>query len=307
MKSKRTSKKRTSALLPMKNPDREIFFGPKGKRIFFQEWGSYDKPVIILFHGFPGCAEHGKLMTTTPHLEDFRLISFDRPGYGRSDFQKNLTPLQLAAQIKEFIEYLKIDKLSILTVSGGAPFGLATAYLLGNRVQKLTSVAGVAPLTLANFRYMNSLQIKAWFVRNIMPPSVLKYGVKKVWNKGLKNFDQYFFNGIENYSPADQVVFKHPVVGEALLEFTKQSLAQGPEGILQDMKIYSKSWGFPLSKIKCPVTLWHGSADDVVHYRFAEDMSRKLPKAKLLFIEGEGHYSLPMNCRDEIIQDLLAG
>lgn len=307
MKSKRTSKKKTSALLPMKNPDREIFFGSKGKRIFFQEWGSYDKPVILLFHGFPGCAEHGKLMTTTPYLEQFRLISFDRPGYGRSDFQKNLTPLQLAEQIQNFVDYLKIEKLSILTVSGGAPFGMATAFLLGDRVQKMTSVAGVAPLTLKNFKYMNSLQVKAWALQNLIPQKVLSFGAKQVWSKGLENFDEYFFNGIENYSHADKVVFKHPVIGEALLEFTKQSLSQGPDGILADMKIYSKSWGFPLSKITCPVTLWHGSADDVVHYRFAQDMRKKLPKAKLNFIEGEGHYSLPMNCRDEIIQDLLAG
>lgn len=306
MKSKPTSK-RPSALKPMQNPDRETFFGAKGKRIYFQDWGGYDKPVILLFHGFPGCADHGKLMTMTPYLKNFRLISFDRPGYGRSDFQKDLTPLKLAEQIKSFIDYLHIDELSILTVSGGAPFGMATAYLLKDRVQKLTSVAGVAPLTFKNFRFMNSMQRKGWLLRNLVPNSMLEFGAKKVWNKGLKSFDRYFFTGIESFGEADQIVFKHPIVGEALKEFTKHSISQGPEAILADMKIYSKAWGFPLSKIHCPVTLWHGSADDVVHYRFAQDMSRKLPKATLNFIEGEGHYSLPMNCRDEIIQDLLAG
>lgn len=307
MKSKPTSKKRPSALQSMKNPDREIFFGPQGKRIYFQEWGSYDKPVIILFHGFPGCADHGKLMTTTPYLEDFRLISFDRPGYGSSDFQKGMTPLKLAEQIKNFIDYLHIEDISILSVSGGAPFAMATAYVLQDRVQKLTSVAGVAPLTLTNFRYMNSMQRKGWLLRNLVPNKMLHFGAKKVWNSGLSKFDRFFLSEVENFSETDRVVFKHPVVGEALKEFTKYSISQGPEAILTDMKIYSKSWGFPLDKIKCPVTLWHGSKDDVVHYRFAQDMSRKLPKAKLNFIEGEGHYSLPLNCRDEIIQDLLAG
>lgn len=304
---KQTRKSKISKLQPLKNPDRETFFGTKGKRIFFQDWGGYNKPVIILFHGFPGCADHGKLMTTTPHLENFRLISFDRPGYGKSDFQKDLTPLKLAEQIKNFIDYLQIDKLSILSVSGGAPFSMAMAYLLKDRVQKLTSVAGVAPLTLKNFRFMNARQRKAWLVRNLVPNRVLHFGVKKVWNSGLKNADRLFFSQMKNFSEVDQLVFKHPVIGEALLEYTKHSLSQGPEGVLADLKIYSKAWGFPLSKIQCPVTLWHGSEDDVVHYRFAEDMRRKLPKAQLKFMEGEGHYSLPMNCRDEIIQDLLAG
>lgn len=305
MKAKRKSK-RSSTLSPMKNPDREVFFGSKGRRIYFQEWGDYGKPVILLFHGFPGCAEHAKLMTTTPHLEDFRLISFDRPGYGRSDFQKDLTPLQLAEQIKNFIDYLQIEKISILSVSGGAPFSMATAYLLQERVQKLTSVGGVAPLTLTNFRFMNSAQRKGWLLRNFVPHSMLQFGAKRIWNSGLKRFDQFFYSEIESYSKADQSVFKHPIVGEALKEFTKQSLCQGPDGVLADMKVYSKAWGFSLDKIQCPVTLWHGDADDVVHHRFAKDMSRKLPQARLHFIEGEGHYSLPMNYRDEIIQDLLA-
>lgn len=305
MTMKRKSKP-SSVLTPMKNPDREIFFGSKGKQIYFQEWGSYDKPVIILFHGFPGCADHGRLMTTTPHLENFRLISFDRPGYGRSDFQKKLTPLKLAEQVTAYLDYLQIDKLSILSVSGGAPFSLAMAYMLKGRVQKLTSVGGVAPLTLKNFRYMNSMQRKAWLLRNLVPNRMLQFGAKKVWNSGMKSVDEFFYSGIGNFSTVDQNVFKHPIVGEALKEFTKQSLCQGPEGFLADLKIYSKSWGFPLSQVKCPVTLWHGTEDDVVHSRFAQDMSRKLPKANLIFIEGEGHYSLPMNCRDEIIQDLLA-
>lgn len=289
----------------MKNPDRESYFGTEGKRLYFQDWGDLNKPVILLFHGFPGCADHGKLMTTTPHLENFRLISFDRPGYGRSDFQKKLTPMNLALQVKELLNHLEIDKLTILSVSGGAPYSLAMAYVLKERVQKLTSVAGVAPLTLKNCRYLNSNQRKAWMMSNLIPNRVLQYGMRRVWKSGLDKIDQLLFSDFDSFSEPDQNVFKHPDVGPVLIELTKKSLTQGPEGILADLKIYSKAWGFPISEVLCPITLWHGSEDDVVHYRYAQDMSRRLPQATLRFIEGEGHYSLPMNCRDEIIRDLL--
>jgi pimeloyl-ACP methyl ester carboxylesterase len=302
MSSKRKSR---SPLRPIKSPDREVFFGADGKRIYFQEWGENHKPVILLFHGFPGCADHGKLMTMTTYLERFRLISFDRPGYGRSDFQKGLTPLTLAEQIKSFLDYLNIDSLSILSVSGGAPFAMATAVVMKDRVQKLTSIAGVAPLTLRNSRYMSSMQRKAWLLRNLVPNSMLQYGAKKVWQAGVSKMDQLFFADIDSFSAPDQIVFKHPVIGKELLELTKHSLRQGPESVLADLKTYSKAWGFPLSEVNCPVTLWHGDQDDVVHYRYAQEMSRKLPRANLKFIEGEGHYSLPLNCRDEIIEDLL--
>jgi pimeloyl-ACP methyl ester carboxylesterase len=47
----------------MKNSDRNYYFGETGKRLFIREWGSVDKRVILLIHGFPGCADHGKLMS----------------------------------------------------------------------------------------------------------------------------------------------------------------------------------------------------------------------------------------------------
>ena len=289
----------------MKNAERSAYFGNPGKRIFFLEWGELDKPVVLLFHGFPGCADHGKLMSLTPYFEKFRVISFDRPGYGHSDFQKNLTPLQLASQLRDLLDHLNIDKLSILSVSGGALYSLALAYILKDRVNKLTSVAGVAPLTLRNCRYMSSSQKKAWVLRNLVPSRVLHFGMRKVWKSGLDKVDQLLFSDLESFSAPDRVVFKHPVIGQALLEMTKHSLSQGPDAILADLRHYSKAWGFPLSAILCRVTLWHGSQDDVVHFRYAEDMRRKLPNSNLKFIEGEGHYSLPMNCRDEILKDLL--
>ncbi len=289
----------------MKNPDRQYYFGLEKKRLFVQEWGSVHQPVILLVHGFPGCAEHGKLLTSTPLLDQFRLISFDRPGYGRSSHQKKLTPLILANQIKNLIDSLQIQNLNLLSVSGGAPYAMALGYLMKERILKITSVAGVAPLTRRNFRYMSDQQRKAWLMRNLIPGPLLEFGLKKVWASGLDKLDQLLFKGLDNFSQADQKVFSHPSIGPELLETIKISLAQGPGGILQDMKVYSKSWGFKLSEIKCPITLWHGRDDDIVNMKYTEEMSQRLPQSKVNLISGEGHYSLPMNYRDAILNDLL--
>ncbi|MFN9066262.1 MAG: alpha/beta fold hydrolase, partial [Bdellovibrionales bacterium] len=87
---------------------RRYFFGESGKRILVKEWGDPLKPVILLVHGFPGCADHGKFMSGSPYWEHFRLIAVDRPGYGHSDPQTNITPLAFAAQIEELLLSLNI-------------------------------------------------------------------------------------------------------------------------------------------------------------------------------------------------------
>ena len=289
----------------MRQCDRSYFFGEPGFEILVKEWGALDKPVLFLVHGFPGCSEHGKLVSTSPLWKQFRLIAVDRPGYGESTAQKNLTFLKFASQIRSLFKEQKIDKFSIISVSGGAPYALAVAFLMKDQVLKLTSVGGIAPLTLKNFKYMNRVQKKTWFAQRLIPTSVLHFGLNRVWAKGLDKLEETLFTETESFSEPDRKVFQHPEIQPVLLESTQLALKQGPAGIIHDIKIFAKDWGFPLSEITCPVTLWHGGADDVVHIRFAQDMQSYLPTAKLNFIEDEGHYSILLNRRDEILSDLL--
>lgn len=289
----------------MKECDRSYYFGSDEEKIYVQEWGDLDKPVFLLIHGFPGCSEHGRLVSTSPVSESFRLIAIDRPGYGQSVYQKKLTFLKFAEQIKKLLASQKVDKFSIISVSGGAPYALAVAYLMKEQVIKLTSLGGIAPLTFKNFKYMNRVQKRTWLAQQLIPEGVLHFGVKRVWEKGLDKIEETLFTELDAFSEPDRKVFMLPEIQDVLVRATHLAVKQGPEGVLHDIKIFAKNWGFPLSEVTCPVTLWHGSADDVVHFRFAQDMQAYLPKAKLNFIENEGHYSILLNCRDEILSDLL--
>ncbi|AZZ37496.1 hypothetical protein CIK05_12060 [Bdellovibrio sp. qaytius] len=288
----------------MRQHDRSYFFGEPGCEILVKEWGALDKPVLFLVHGFPGCSEHGKLVSTSPLWESFRLIAVDRPGYGESVVQKNLTFLKFAKQIKSLLKNQNIDKFSIISVSGGAPYALAVAYLMKDQVIKLTSVGGIAPVTFGNFKHLNRVQKKTWFAQYFIPRRVLQFGLDRVWARGLDKLEEAMFT--ESFSEPDRKVFMHPEIQPVLIETTQLALKQGPAGVIHDIRIFGRNWGFPLGEITCPVTLWHGGVDDVVHIRFAQDMLGYLPTAKLNFVKEEGHYSILLNCRDRILTDLLA-
>lgn len=287
----------------MRQCDRSYFFGEPGYEMLVKEWGALDKPVLFLVHGFPGCSEHGKFVSTSPLWESFRLIAVDRPGYGESTVQKNLTFLKFASQIRNLFQEQNIDKFSIISVSGGAPYALALAYVMKDQVLKLTSVGGIAPLTFKNFKYMNRVQKKTWFAQQFIPDRVLHFSMNRVWAQGLDKLDEALFTA--DFSEPDRKVFMDPEIQPVLLESTHMALKQGPAGVLHDIKILAKSWGFPIHEVTCPVTLWHGGVDDVVHLRFAQDMQGYLPQATLNYFEAEGHYSILLNCRDQILSDLL--
>ena len=59
----------------MKLPNRKYYFGDPGKKLLILEWGEVDKPTIFLIHGFPGCADQGRLLMSTPYFENFSGVS----------------------------------------------------------------------------------------------------------------------------------------------------------------------------------------------------------------------------------------
>jgi pimeloyl-ACP methyl ester carboxylesterase len=291
----------------MKNPTKQYYFDSAGqKKIYVQEWGQVGKPAILFIHGFPGSSDHAQLMTTSPLHESFRIIAIDRPGYGKSDRQKAVTPLGLALQLQDLLNYLCIEKVHIMHVSGGAPYGLALAYLLKNRVVRVSSICGIAPVTRKNFSYLNSSQKKNWFTQKLVPAKVLDMVLHRVFKRDVKELDRMVFGNMESFPSADQKVFSHPTIGPFLADSIYVSLSQGPGALVDDLAVYSRPWGFPIEAISCPITLWHGDADDVVHVRIAEQMRSYMQTSLLRMTPNEGHYSVALNYREEILQDLLA-
>jgi pimeloyl-ACP methyl ester carboxylesterase len=73
-----------------------------------------------------------------------------------------------------------------------------------------------------------------------------------------------------------------------------------------DAEIYARPWGFALEEVNVPVRLWHGKTDRTFSYRLAEQVAQRLPNCRAHFVEGAGHYSLPIRHMHEILSDLIA-
>lgn len=62
-----------------------------GRRLAYAEWGDPDGFPVFYFHGTPGSRLVGAFADEAAQARGFRLISVDRPGYGRSTFQPDRT------------------------------------------------------------------------------------------------------------------------------------------------------------------------------------------------------------------------
>ena len=116
-----------------------------GINVFYRECGEKDKPVMVLFHGFPS-ASH-MFRNLMPMLQDrYHLIAPDYPGFGQSESpdrdQFAYTFDHLAEIMDAFLEKLEVRQFYMYVFDYGAPIGFRIALKHPDRILGIISQNG---------------------------------------------------------------------------------------------------------------------------------------------------------------------
>ena len=106
--------------------------------------------------------------------------------------------------------------------------------------------------------------------------------------------------------PCDASSLEDTVAFEACFESQRRAWRASVKGLIADVEIFGRPWGFRLEDVEVPVRLWHGTKDRAFSIELAREMANRLPNCETRFIEEEGHYSLPIRHVREILADLIA-
>src|SRR5690348_12319336 len=116
-----------------------------GRRVAVEEWGSPSGSPVLLLHGTPGSRLGPVPRPLVLYQLGIRLITFDRPGYGRSDRMPGRRVADVAADVLEIADALGLERFGVLGRSGGGPHALACAALLPERTTRAAVLVGLAP------------------------------------------------------------------------------------------------------------------------------------------------------------------
>jgi pimeloyl-ACP methyl ester carboxylesterase len=278
----------------------QIFSGPDGRRLAFAETGTPAGPAVFYFHGWPACHLEAALIEDMP----VRLIAVDRPGYGESGTQRGRRLLDWPEDVSRLADYLGIDQFDVVGVSGGAPYALACAWALA-RVKSVALISPLPPLApgasppdvdlgpgLVRLRWLGGHPLLG---RALV--SAIRMGVRA----GLLDPE----NVLDGASAARDAACLTPAIRRRLVAAWREGLKHGGAGAVADARIYASDWGFALSDIRKPVSLWHGSADRVVP--LATLAAYDSLAARRHVLAEEGHYSLALTRAAAIVAELIAG
>ncbi len=263
-----------------------------GRTLAFAEYGDPRGKPVFFIHGTPGSRLFHPSEEITTRL-GVRLITTDRPGYGESTFHRDRRLLDWPADITQLADHLGIGKFAVVGHSGGGPHTLACAYAIPNRITQAATLSGAGPVDAPGATDGMIPLNKFGF----------KYGQYLPWAVG-RTLSWFFFHERcadpakamdreTGHRPvADDELISRPEIRTVCLQSELEAFRPGLEGMSWDTRLITRPWGFNLEEIKIPVTLWHGTADNVTSISMARYMAGKIPGSKTMICEGEGHLLL---------------
>ena len=125
-------------------PDGQGFYKINGHRLYWEQYGSDDAPVLLLLHNGLGSIRSWRRQLRVFSNSGWRVIAYDRWGYGRSDSRPRFEDRFLQKDAEEalsFLDHLGIHRLSLLGHSDGGSIALMMASERPDLVERMVVVA----------------------------------------------------------------------------------------------------------------------------------------------------------------------
>ena len=119
---------------------------PDGRQLSYCLAGAENGEPVFTFHGLPGSRMESLMFDATANQNNIRIITPDRPGYGKSTRHPIRSLSDWSADVAYLADSMEIQNFGVVGVSGGAPCALACAYYLPRRVTKAGILCGLGPL-----------------------------------------------------------------------------------------------------------------------------------------------------------------
>ncbi len=257
-----------------------------GRALAYETAGAPDGRPVVLFHGAPG----SRLFSPDPAATvaaGVRLVTFDRPGYGRSDPLVDRRVADSAPDVTALLDHLDIERASLVGWSGGGPFAVATAHHAADRVDRLALVSAPGPLdevpggwdALGDYRRPTAEMARREPHRSVR-------AIARHMTPFLADPPSFLGRG----RGPDGEVLRGPAY-PMLVEQVHEALRQGAEGIAADLVAIWLDWGFRLAAVTTPTTVFEGVHDRHNH-EDAQCYASCIPGAELVVWDDAGHLGI---------------
>ena len=260
---------------------------PDGRRLGYSQRGSDVGSPVLDFHGNPGSRLSFWGSEDEIGSRGMRLISVDRPGIGLSDPHPGRRVADWPADIAGLADALGLDGFAVMGHSVGGAYAAACACLLPDRVSAAALVSPIIPLDSP--QAFDELGKPGQWALARDRPRALRISIRTLFllARTAPNLARRVFGA--NSTAAEKAISSRPEVMSRALVSARESTRQGARGLVDDMRVAIRPWGFDPALIRPPLAIWQGDRDSSIRASWGEWWADTVPGARLVRCPGEGH------------------
>ncbi|KAK4508424.1 hypothetical protein PRZ48_002162 [Zasmidium cellare] len=281
---------------------------PDQRTLSFAKYGASDGYPVLYFHGQPGSRLEGELLHEDAKELGATIISVDRPGIGYSSPKPGRTPSDHAIDIEHLAIELGLKEYKVLAVSGGGPYGLASAHFASPRLKAVALLAGMVWLPSIGLRGMYRITKVLFYASNYTPVilnRLLWYFISGRINSSDDVLVDASLKKLDSHPPKDRALLADGSLLRRMMPSTREHFRQGVDGFMDEARILTNPVDFDISHIDVPVSLWYGTEDTNVTPDIGSELARLIGENATLHNPDETHLSLLINQKRRILEDLL--
>ncbi len=255
-----------------------------GRALAYAEWGDPAGRPVVLFLGTPGGSRLLCPDADATEALGVRLITIDRPGYGRSDPDPDFSLLSWADDYAALHHLLGLPPCPVVGWSGGGPYALACAVRTPAVVTSVGLAASKGPLDELPDGFSAKERSLSDLLRRDRAAAI--EGITKRCQWYADDPASTFADG---WDGPDEALLAQPNVRQTMIEWMREGARQGSIGYVADLIAKFEPWGFSVADVSQDVCVWVGQADDPLVHQAADYFVASIPRATLVTFEDSGH------------------
>jgi pimeloyl-ACP methyl ester carboxylesterase len=252
-------------------------------------------PPVLALHGAGGGYDQGLWAARIAFGSAHKLISVSRYGYLRTPLPHNASLKSQAAQYRDLLDELHIDRVIVLGTSAGGPsatqfaadFPARTAALILLSAVSEASVPGdKPPFYIGIIHLIQQSDYAYWLVARFMQPVILNL-------MGIPAGVYAAFDPAQKQLAQEMLATMHP-------------MSQRYRGTVNDGVLIGRD-SIPSDRVSAPTLILHAKDDALVSYHHALHAHESIRGSQLAGFETGGHGLLPrINAVRRSVSEFLA-
>ncbi|MEA3398890.1 MAG: alpha/beta hydrolase [Patescibacteria group bacterium] len=235
------------------------------------------KDMVIYLHGSTSNLTCFKRYREYFLKKDYGYISIDMRGHGKSKVKLNKEKCKLkffVEDVKKIINHEKIEKVIIVSHSIGTLIAQSFAANYPNKIKGMVIIS-------ATYNPTKSFATN-FFKKILLPFTNLMRWVVYYSRIIISKPSKYRDFSIIDWTKLSPLKF--------YWEYSRGNVPRNPkESFMMENEMMKWDTEQILKKIRCPVLLIHGKKDNLINYRFAYKLKKKIRSSKSLTILNGGH------------------